>query len=111
MKFGLYVMANIPIATAYFMKPHEPNQSQSYITTNGQSASLSWFQAPIWHPLSIFSLISLIIFRKLRVFYVGRPLRRGVKQPVREAYHSPPFSAKVKKRCVNTSTTPYVFKA
>jgi hypothetical protein len=26
----------------------EPSQSQSYDTTNGQSASLSWCQAPIW---------------------------------------------------------------
>jgi hypothetical protein len=25
-------------------------QSQSYVTTDGQSASLSWFQAPIWGP-------------------------------------------------------------
>jgi hypothetical protein len=31
-------------------------QSQSYITTDGQSASLSWGQAPIWDPRPFFPL-------------------------------------------------------
>jgi hypothetical protein len=38
------------------------SQSQSYITTDSQSASLSWFQAPIWDPRQIFLLLHLIIF-------------------------------------------------
>jgi hypothetical protein len=38
-------------------------------------------------------------------------LSPGVKQPVREADHSPPTSAEVKKTWVYTSTPPYVFMA
>jgi hypothetical protein len=34
---------------------------------------------------------------------------RGVKQPGREANHSPPTSDKVKKTCIYTSTPAYVF--
>jgi hypothetical protein len=37
-------------------------QSQSYITTDSQSASLSWCQAPIWDRQPIFPILSLIIF-------------------------------------------------
>jgi hypothetical protein len=52
--------------------------SQSYITTDSQSASLSWCQAPIWVPRPIFILISLIIFRQLWVCLCGAPsLTRG----------------------------------
>jgi hypothetical protein len=40
------------------------SQSQSYITTDGQSASLSWCQAPIWDPRPAFLLLSLIVFRQ-----------------------------------------------
>jgi hypothetical protein len=53
-----------------------PSQSQSYITTDGQSASLFWCQAPIWHPRPIFPLLSFIIFRQFDD--VGRPLWREV---------------------------------
>jgi hypothetical protein len=34
-------------------------QSQSYIMTDGQSASLFWCQAPIWDPRPIFPLLLL----------------------------------------------------
>jgi hypothetical protein len=37
------------------------------ITTDGQSASLSRCQAPIWDPCPIFLPLSLIIFRQLWV--------------------------------------------
>jgi hypothetical protein len=37
-------------------------QSQSYITTDSQSASPSWYQAPTWDPRPIFPILSLIIF-------------------------------------------------
>jgi hypothetical protein len=37
------------------------SQSQSYITTDGQSASPSWSQALIWDPRQIFPILSLII--------------------------------------------------
>jgi hypothetical protein len=51
-----------PISTAYFTNPsdqsvyplsligkgYEKTESQSYITADGQSASLSWNKAPIW---------------------------------------------------------------
>jgi hypothetical protein len=38
------------------------DSSQSYITTDSQSASLSWCQAPIWDPRPIFSILFFIIF-------------------------------------------------
>jgi hypothetical protein len=57
---------------------HVVCQSQSYITTNDQSASLSWCLAPIWDPRQIFLLLSLITFRQLRVCLCGAPsLTRG----------------------------------
>jgi hypothetical protein len=43
-------------------------QSQNYITTDGQSASLSWCQAPIWGPRPDFYYCQT---------GVGRPLWRG----------------------------------
>jgi hypothetical protein len=48
-----------------------PAPSQSYITIDSQSASLSWRQAPILYPRPIFPLIFLIIFRQLRVCLSG----------------------------------------
>jgi hypothetical protein len=47
-------------------------QSQSYITTDSQSASLSWCQALIWDPRPIF-LFPSIFFRQLRVCYFMAP--------------------------------------
>jgi hypothetical protein len=41
------------------------SQSHSYMTTDGQSASLSWCQAPIWDPQPNFLLLPLIIFRQV----------------------------------------------
>jgi hypothetical protein len=38
-------------------------------------------------------------------------LSPGVKQPGREADHSPPAIAEVKKMWINTSTPPYFFMA
>jgi hypothetical protein len=51
-------------ATATLGQLHSTDsvQSQSYITTDSQSASLSWCQAPIWDPRPIFPILSLIIF-------------------------------------------------
>jgi hypothetical protein len=49
------------------------NHSQSYITTDGQSASLSWCQAPICDPRPIFPLLSLIICWQLRICWCGAP--------------------------------------
>jgi hypothetical protein len=46
--------------------------SQSYITTDGQSVSLSWCQAPIWGPRPISLFLSLkIMFSQLRVRHFG----------------------------------------
>jgi hypothetical protein len=42
---------------------------------------------------------------------VPRVLCQGVKQLEREADHSPPTNAEVKKMCIYTSTTPYIFMA
>jgi hypothetical protein len=49
------------------------SQSQSYIMTDGQSASLSCCRASIWDPPPIFLFLLIIIFRQLR-----RPLWREV---------------------------------
>jgi hypothetical protein len=49
------------------------SQSQSYITTDGQSAILSSCQAPNWDLRPVFPLLSLIIFRQLRVCWCGAP--------------------------------------
>jgi hypothetical protein len=49
------------------------HQSQSYFTTDGHSASLSWCQVPVWSPDQIF-----ITVRKLPVCWCGEPsLTRG----------------------------------
>jgi hypothetical protein len=37
--------------------PRLPYQSHSQVTINGQSASLSWCQVPIWDPQPIFSFL------------------------------------------------------
>jgi hypothetical protein len=52
--------------------------NQSNVTADGQSASLSRCQEPIWDPQLIPLLLSLIIFRQLRVGWCGAPsLMRG----------------------------------
>jgi hypothetical protein len=43
--------------------------------------------------------------------WVPGALSLGVKRPGREADHSPPTSAEVKKTWIYTSTPPYVFMA
>jgi hypothetical protein len=49
-----------------------PTRSQSYITTDSWSASLSWCQATILDTRSII-LLSLIISRQLRIHWFGGP--------------------------------------
>jgi hypothetical protein len=53
--------------------------SQSYFTTDGQSANQPWYQATTWDPWPIFfSFFLEIAFRQLRVCYCGAPsLPRG----------------------------------
>jgi hypothetical protein len=46
------------------------SQSQSYVTTDGQSASLSWNKAPIWGLRPDFHYSQTIAV----FFYMGRPL-------------------------------------
>jgi hypothetical protein len=52
------------------------NQSQSYITTDGQSASPSWYQASIWDTSLIFPFLSLVILDSCMFVGVGRPRGR-----------------------------------
>jgi hypothetical protein len=53
-------------------------ESQNYITTYCQSASLSWCQAPIWDPRSVFLFSLWLFFRQLWVCWCGAPsLTRG----------------------------------
>jgi hypothetical protein len=50
-------------------------QSQSYITTDSQSASFSRYKAPIWDPRPIFPILSFDYFLDSFGFVgVGRPL-------------------------------------
>jgi hypothetical protein len=52
-------------------------RSQSYITTDSQSAIPSWCQAPIWDTRPIFFILE-IFFKQLRVYYFLAPsLTRG----------------------------------
>jgi hypothetical protein len=53
--------------------PTGKRKSQSFITNNSQSASLSWCQAPIWDPQPIFSPLSLNIFSQLWFRWCGAP--------------------------------------
>jgi hypothetical protein len=54
-----------------------PGQSQNYLTTDGRSVSLSWCHAAIRDPETNFSFTSLEhIFRRMRVFLVGRSIWR-----------------------------------
>jgi hypothetical protein len=58
--------------------PHVRVNEFSYVTTDSQSVSLSWCQAPIWDLRPIFLLLSLIISRQLWVCWCGVPsLTRG----------------------------------
>jgi hypothetical protein len=46
------------------------SQSQSYLTIDGQSASLSWYQATIWDPRPIFLSLPLILSSDTWGFFV-----------------------------------------
>jgi hypothetical protein len=71
-----YQLATVPLSSfLVFRLPYEnstdltlgsSNQVKSYYT-DGQSASLSWCQAPIWDQRLIFFLLSLIIFRQIQI--------------------------------------------
>jgi hypothetical protein len=60
-----------PHSKSYLFTTELLSQSQSYITTDGQSSSLSWYQVPIWDPRPVFILLSLIIFRQSRICWCG----------------------------------------
>jgi hypothetical protein len=47
------------VISAFAWKQEKRSQSQSYVTTDGQLASLSWCQAPIWGPDSCGFLLML----------------------------------------------------
>jgi hypothetical protein len=49
------------------------SQSQSHITTDSQSASPSWCQAPIWDPRPIFYLLEIFL-KTVPVRHVVAPL-------------------------------------
>jgi hypothetical protein len=67
------------------------SQSQSYVTTDSQSASPSWWQAPIWGPRPIFPVLFLMIFLDSFGFVdVGRPLWRYVGSVLFSLYRASP---------------------
>jgi hypothetical protein len=77
--FNFFSFANNHTARSFFDNLKQDLETKtspnpSYITTDGQLASLSWCQAPIWDQRPIFRLLSLIIFRQLRFVDMGRPL-------------------------------------
>jgi hypothetical protein len=89
-------MPHIGIATGYGLD----NQGVGVLVPVGSRI----FSSPccpdqLWDPLSLLSNV-----------YQG-DLMPGVKQPGREADHSPAASAKVKKNVIYTSTPPYAFMA
>jgi hypothetical protein len=50
-KYGMLV-SSVSANIAFAIFSAIQSQIQSYVTTEGQSASLSWLQAPIWGPRS-----------------------------------------------------------
>jgi hypothetical protein len=49
--FTVYVSETVPLVQIFLITESSWKnklQSQSYVTTDGQSVSLSWCQAPIW---------------------------------------------------------------
>jgi hypothetical protein len=55
-----------PLETANLRQPM-PSQSRSYLTTDGQPVSLSWYEATIWDPQPIFFLTHGICVRTAAV--------------------------------------------
>jgi hypothetical protein len=68
-----YEVPNVFHVTSQLLHSFKFTQSQSHITIDSQSASLSWCQAPIWERRPIFPILSLIIFGQLRVCWSGVP--------------------------------------
>jgi hypothetical protein len=63
---------SLPSQSPTFSPSKTQSRSQNYVTTNGQPASLSWCQAPIWAP------IPDLYYCQLRVCRCGAPsLMRG----------------------------------
>jgi hypothetical protein len=67
-----YVVCRIYWVCHYY----ERSQSQSYITTDSQSANPSLCQTPIWDPRPIFPFALCLFLDSCRLFYVGHPLWR-----------------------------------
>jgi hypothetical protein len=72
-------LAGLPLRWRYSTRLHtgplldKPKTRQSFVTTDGQSVSLSWFQAPIWGSWLIFFFSSsLIMYKQLRFSWCGR---------------------------------------
>jgi hypothetical protein len=61
------------LETSYIMLYYILSYITYYIMTDGQSASLSWCQVPIWDPQPIFHLLSFIVLKQLRVCSCGAP--------------------------------------
>jgi hypothetical protein len=62
--YRAYVEASAPKCRLFYVltrKTFATYQSQSYSTTDGQLASLSWCQAPIWDLRPIFLLLSVFL--------------------------------------------------
>jgi hypothetical protein len=95
------------------------SQSQSYFATGGlPPVSSSWRQAP-WEPWPVFLfsnehfLLSRSVLGSTQppIQWVPGTLSPGVKRQGREADHSPPGSAEVKKVWIYTFTPTYAFMA
>jgi hypothetical protein len=49
-RYNIYAIFLLFLKSMYYIAVPNPESNRSYITTDGQSASLSWCQAPIWGP-------------------------------------------------------------
>jgi hypothetical protein len=73
---------NINSETVISLLHYFSSECQSYITTDSQSASLSWCQAPIWDPRPIFSLTNSVALVRERAIPTERqPLVGEVSAP------------------------------
>jgi hypothetical protein len=72
-----------------------------------------WSSSPGWVKNFLFSTSYIPTLGSIQpaIQWVSGPLYPGVKRPGREAHHSPPSSAEVKKMWIYTPTSPYAFMA
>jgi hypothetical protein len=73
-----HLLYHLPYVVCHKLYPSKSMSSSSYLMANGQSASLSWYQANIWDPQPIYPSLHGYIFRHLHFLWYEAPsLMRG----------------------------------